>query len=148
MCICRVRLLFLIWLHRPTLYTIYYPRIIPTVFWTGFVRLLQCLRSHETPLQPLSDPVSTLLLCPSQSGMKVQSGGPARPWFGPTRCRNKKRPSHGPAEKFGLVGWAGKSWMGRDGPGRADGPGRMGRAVPLCTRHITIRYWRLQFHIL
>ena len=56
-----------------------------------------------------------LLLCLSQSGMKVQSGGPARPWFGPTRCRNKKRPSHGPAEKFGLVGWAGKSWMGEMG---------------------------------
>ena len=31
----------------------------------------------------------------------------------------------GPGQKFCLPGWAGKSWMGRDGPGRWAGAGRM-----------------------
>ena len=77
-----------------------------------------------------------------QSGTKPQNRwpGPARRGHGPARpinfsARPGPRTKIGPGYKFCLHGWVGKSWTGRDGPGRWAGPPVGGRPGPWAGPH-------------
>ena len=62
----------------------------------------------------------------------------------PDPVQEQKAAQPGPTKKFGLVGWAGKSWKGRDGPGHLSKVGRpmgrmgWGRATLVHPRKLTL----------